>query len=280
MYQDPLVLQLLEAIRAGNAVEVERLARLGVDVNLGDPSHFGHTPLMVAARSGKADIVTILLTNCKDIALDITEQGGWTALMLASCFGHLSAAEPLVSAGANLNIANEDGWTALTLASSNGHKSVVQLLLEARADTEIRDKFNLRAVDWASERAHTDIVEILNKYSPAAPVPVAGAANSAAAATALPPQAFADSKMPMMGGEGAAAAAGGPKPAAQIDEERKILYDEKQRLDMLLSTGKMSIEVYEKHNRINMLRQRLLDPSLSAERRENMMMRLDDLLME
>ena len=63
-----------------------------------------------------------------------------------------------------MNIRNNDGWTALPLASYYGHLEIVQLLLCQGADMSIRTIFGRTALDWASMNGHLEIADCLRKW--------------------------------------------------------------------------------------------------------------------
>lgn len=90
------------------------------------------SPLMVAAREGKADVVRALLSG-NDVNVNITDAQGDTPLIEASRFGHDDVVRVLVGRGADLSAKNKDGQTALMLAVRNGHDDVVRILKEAGA---------------------------------------------------------------------------------------------------------------------------------------------------
>ncbi|XP_061110524.1 oxysterol-binding protein-related protein 1-like isoform X1 [Conger conger] len=89
------------------------------------------------ARSGDiSGILRLLLAKIKEgIVLNINCRGknkanlGWTALHLASYFGHREVVEELLKAGADVNLANEEGDTALHKAALTERKEIVLLLL-------------------------------------------------------------------------------------------------------------------------------------------------------
>jgi uncharacterized protein len=91
-----------------------------------------NSPLMVAAREGKADVVRALLSG-NDVNVNIIDAQGNTPLIEASRFGHDDVVRALIERGANLNAKNKEGQTALMLAVKNGHDDVVRRLKEAGA---------------------------------------------------------------------------------------------------------------------------------------------------
>ena len=90
------------------------------------------SPLMVAAREGKPDVVKALLSG-GNVDVNVTDAQGNTPLIEAARFGHDSVARALVEHGAKLDAKNKDGDTALMLAVKNGHDDVVRVLKEAGA---------------------------------------------------------------------------------------------------------------------------------------------------
>ena len=53
--------------------------------------------------------------------------------------GHTATAEMLVKAGANLDLQNQHGCTALILATSNGHSATAEVLAKAGANPDLQD---------------------------------------------------------------------------------------------------------------------------------------------
>jgi ankyrin repeat protein len=81
---------LIDAAVHGNNPEIERLLRLGADVNA--KSRFNDwTALMWAAYDGNMETCALLLKN----GADLKESGGWTAYMCAESNGKTETAELL-----------------------------------------------------------------------------------------------------------------------------------------------------------------------------------------
>jgi ankyrin repeat protein len=78
-----------------------------------------------------------------DINAAVPSRGSWSALHVASFMNRLEAAELLLSHGADASLATSDngGLTALHLASSRGHSEMILLLfrgmLAAESDVAI-----------------------------------------------------------------------------------------------------------------------------------------------
>ena len=71
--------------------------------------------------------------------------------MFVSDNGHHQVMELLLKEGADVNIQNNDGWTALMIASDDGHHQVVELLLKEGADVNIQNNNGWTALDCQSE---------------------------------------------------------------------------------------------------------------------------------
>ncbi len=168
-------LTLLAAVKAGDLGEVKRRLAAGAPVNERVPRvgslDDDYTPLGVAAREGRADLVRVLLAAGADPrrviglmggtpvheasyfgyaaivrvmtekpgragapAPELDAQGaynGFTALHDAVWHGHLEAAQALVAAGARLNLTTHAGLTPHGLALLYGYDALAEFLAEA-----------------------------------------------------------------------------------------------------------------------------------------------------
>jgi ankyrin repeat protein len=92
--------------------------------------------LMAAARSGKANVVSVLIKGGAEI--NAKNAGGMTALMRAAeSVDSAGAVEVLLSAGANPNLKDKKGRTALAIARKSnafGAEQVVSLLKPVTTD--------------------------------------------------------------------------------------------------------------------------------------------------
>ena len=113
-----------------------------------------------AARDGNIDIVKLLLKEHVDI--NIQDENGETALMLASKNGHIQVVELLLKEHADVNIQNQDGLTAIMLAIENVRTQVVEILGE-QVDDDIQDENAMIILMVASQSSHTQVAELLLK---------------------------------------------------------------------------------------------------------------------
>ena len=147
----------------------------------------GETPLMVASRKGRVDVVSFLVEHGAD--MNLQNKKGLTALMTACLFNFVDVVNFLVEHGANVNLQSKDGDTALFLilcevecysdayccdvlsclikngadvnacthdnrtplmiASRNGHLNAVTYLVEHGANMDIQDEDGNTALHYA-----------------------------------------------------------------------------------------------------------------------------------
>ncbi|XP_028556267.1 26S proteasome non-ATPase regulatory subunit 10 isoform X3 [Dendrobium catenatum] len=112
----------------------------------------GWAPLHSAASCGNGEIVNILLENAD---VNLTNNGGRTALHYTASKGWIKIAETLISHGAKINKKDEVGCTPLHRAASTGHLELCELLIEEGADID--------AVDRAGQTALMQAVICCNK---------------------------------------------------------------------------------------------------------------------
>jgi ankyrin repeat protein len=174
-------LALFRAVEAGDLAEAERLLDAGADPNERTPvtgiETDDYTPLGIATRAGRADIITLLLRKGADPMLafglmhgtalheasyfgnapalrallefgerddvpplDLDPQGaynGYTPLHDAVWHDHLEAAKMLVEAGAALHLASHAGHTPMELAILHGYDEMAEMLRTAERSRRI-----------------------------------------------------------------------------------------------------------------------------------------------
>jgi uncharacterized protein len=186
------------AAARGNAIEIQRLAREGADLDGRDGN--GRTPLHVAAFQGhgaaaraliaagadphlldnqRYDAVTVVsvrddvptlraLLEAGASARLITSIYDGTALIAAANLGHDGVVRELIRAGAPLDHVNNLGWTALIEAVILGdggprHVETVRALLEAGADARIADRNGIVPLELARRRGYGTIAALIER---------------------------------------------------------------------------------------------------------------------
>ena len=98
------------------------------------------TPLILATIKGQLEIVKYLLEN-KQVAVNMKDNNGQTALMGASRKGHTEIVRYLLSrSDTKVNMQDKGGWAALHWACWKNQSEIVGLLLEhPQIDIKIQD---------------------------------------------------------------------------------------------------------------------------------------------
>ena len=115
------------AALAGDLTTIQSLVERGNSPDTSDAE--GSTLLMLAARSGHAQVVAYLISQ--KASVNGRNKFGDTALMAAALGGHVEAGKVLLAHGAEINGA---GWTPLHYAAFEGRTGLVKFLMENGAD--------------------------------------------------------------------------------------------------------------------------------------------------
>jgi ankyrin repeat protein len=184
----------LDRTKAGDLIVVTHFLTAGMSPKVTDKE--GKTPLIVAARAGRLDVVQLLLDRGADVrekdkkfgatpliwaALGDTdnkavaelllakgadpkarERTGMTALLSALARNHQETARLLIEKGGEVNDKDKDGRTPLMWAAQSGAGPTVVLLLEKGADLKAREeKQGADAFLVAAARGRTEVVKLL-----------------------------------------------------------------------------------------------------------------------
>uniref|UniRef100_A0A7S1QRC9 Uncharacterized protein n=1 Tax=Alexandrium catenella TaxID=2925 RepID=A0A7S1QRC9_ALECA len=85
------------------------------------------TSLMIAARHGQLEvIVRALETSCSQPQLDVVDEQGNTALMIAAREGHKRVVDALIGAGADLFVCNLEGSSAADVAKTEEIRKAIK----------------------------------------------------------------------------------------------------------------------------------------------------------
>jgi ankyrin repeat protein len=140
----------LAAAESGDTAKIVKSLNQGTEIDVTD--EHGQTALMLAAYEGHVDTVRLLLQH--GASPDLQNRLGGTALILASFNGHLEVVTELLKAGADVNAKSKNGYTALMQAAVKPNEAAVQiinLLLDQKADINAQDEEGytalMRAVD-------------------------------------------------------------------------------------------------------------------------------------
>lgn len=122
---------------------------------------FGFTPqdFLKAIDNDSKDAVHVFI-SC-GIDLEVKDERGWTALMIAVANGNEELTNLLIRCGARLIARDINGFTPLHWAAFNGMAKVVELLISKEADVNSQSKFGWTPLMQACTRGHLGICAIL-----------------------------------------------------------------------------------------------------------------------
>lgn len=133
------------------------LVSLGIDLNK------DFSLLYATALGMMIEIIHLLVDSGADI--NIQDENGGSALLIAYFNNDLSLMKYFIDHGADVNLLFDNGNTILIFASKNGNLNAVKLLVENGADVTIENKNGKTALMYAIKNNHVDITGYLNGYS-------------------------------------------------------------------------------------------------------------------
>jgi len=133
------------------------LIATGANVNLFDQD--GWTALMVAAAKNQQEIVRLLIVAGANV--DLITQYGYTALMKVAISNRPEIARLLIVAGADVDLVEQDGYTALMLAAQSNNTEIVRLLIAAGANLDLIDQFGETALIYSVRYNSPEIARLL-----------------------------------------------------------------------------------------------------------------------
>lgn len=123
---------------------------------------FGITPLMLAVIDGDEEGVEVFLKSSKQL-INNKDIGGATALHLAARSGNAKIVEILINQGAKLDLPDNEGWTPLMRASVNGHSEIVNLLVNRGSNAFALNNFGDSALIHSVNSSCQDCVLAIMK---------------------------------------------------------------------------------------------------------------------
>jgi len=151
--------ELFAAARAGEAKRIRRLIAYGADIGAIERGYTDGTPLHAAAAWGHGSAVEVILQAGAD--KNARGKRGHTALHSAAQAGHELVVKALVDAGADMDVGDSDGRTALHYAARYGRELAVKALIDAGADINASANSGQTALHYAASAGHELVVEAL-----------------------------------------------------------------------------------------------------------------------
>ncbi len=136
---------------------VKAFVTLGIDINIKNDK--GIPALMLASQGGRTEVVKLLLD--KGAKVNVADNNGDTALIFASRGGNKEIVELLLDRGVDINAVDNNGYTALNWAFKQGHKEIERLLYRLLLDRQQEKLIDDAALVKASQEGRTEEVKLL-----------------------------------------------------------------------------------------------------------------------
>ena len=124
----------------------------------------GHTPLMVAAGSGKLQAVNWFLE--KGATVPCEDNRGWNTLHIATSSGDTDIIDLIHTHLPNVDSKTNEGYTPLMVVAFNGKLPVVKWFLEKGATVTLKDKAGWNMLHFAAKGGDTDILDLIHTHLP------------------------------------------------------------------------------------------------------------------
>lgn len=143
------------------------LKNRGENLNINAKGWDGATSLSMAAWSGNADAVSVLLKNNANPEIAIRDkERNFTAAHLAAGENHVSVMQVLIKHKPSLkNIEDNHGSTPAFDAAKLGNIEVLEVLINEKIDLNKKNDDGETLAHIAAEHGHTNVIELLAKHS-------------------------------------------------------------------------------------------------------------------
>jgi ankyrin repeat protein len=158
-------LDIFEACAAGDLERVRELVSAQPEL-IEAVSDDGFTPLALAARFGRREVVAFLLDQGASPQSETHDPLHLSPLHTAVAAGEIEIARLLLEHGAAVNEAQAEGLTPLHVAAQNGDLAMVELLLAYGADPLARDSEGQTPIELAKAAGHHPVVVRLSAALP------------------------------------------------------------------------------------------------------------------
>jgi ankyrin repeat protein len=154
---------IFEACAAGEVERVERIVeqdQTSVNAYSGD----GWTALHLASFFGHPKIVELLLANGADVTSRSRNHNGNTPLHAALAGHHTMVAGLLLGADADVNAADAGGWRPVHIAAANNDLDSIKALIAQGADATVANGEGRTALSLSQEKGHREAAALLRRH--------------------------------------------------------------------------------------------------------------------
>jgi ankyrin repeat protein len=137
----PKLTPFLTAIAVDNRAHVKDLIRQGEPINVPTRSQAHHTPLLLAAWLGRAEIFALLVENGADITA--RNEDGLTSLIIAAYGGNMELVDFALRSGALPDEQTDANVTALMVAAAHGRIASLNITADYQARKALVGDFEL-----------------------------------------------------------------------------------------------------------------------------------------
>src|SRR3954466_6616444 len=160
---------IFEACAAGEIERVERLLELSASGAVEGPainaySTDGWTALHLASFFGHPKISELLIARGADVTARSTNANGNTPLHAALAGNHKFVAAVLLGAGADVNAADAAGWRPLHIATANNNMDAIKTLIAQGADVVAANSEGKTPLSLAQEKNHREAAAFLRRH--------------------------------------------------------------------------------------------------------------------
>ncbi|WP_121616020.1 ankyrin repeat domain-containing protein [Virgibacillus halodenitrificans] len=134
--------QYFQAAEQGDVAKLKEVIKAGIDINITDDE--GRTAAMIATYANKPEAVKLLIE--KGINIDLRDNMQNNPFLYAGAEGYLEILKLTIEAGADPSLLNRYGGTALIPAAEHGHIDVIKELVE---NTEV-DVNHINNLGWTA----------------------------------------------------------------------------------------------------------------------------------
>ena len=152
---DETTVSFFRAVRRDSDMAVASALKKGVSPNIQDAK--GNTGLHVALLEGMPSAAGVLL-KAQGLDVNVLNNAGESALMMAALKSHVDVARTLIERGAAIN---KDGWTPLHYAATGGNADIITMLLDKGAQIDARSPNGTTPLMMAARYGSTQAVELL-----------------------------------------------------------------------------------------------------------------------
>ena len=123
----------------------------------------GYTPLARAVVNGHLTIAQLLIDAGADLSTRTTEKN--SLLMLAVTSEKPAMVDRILATKPEIDAKNATGETALMVAAASGQQEIVEKLIAAGADTQLRNRDDMNAYEIATNAGHGEVAGYIREKS-------------------------------------------------------------------------------------------------------------------